>query len=193
MGKNFCKVEGKWCKFLRRGVCNYCNADITTISRCPRVESIETIRFCDLLSEVEFEDVFSHIYDWYENQRNCKEAYLKVFNNIRSMKPKKHNLDDLFISVEATEEDGEIYPDVYGHTVVGSNAGRNYCIEFVEWNDWISMYITKETLNTFTKEQIVAACMYEMTFSGFEEEKVQETLKRMTDSIKNMVEENKKK
>ena len=183
MGKSFCKIENKWCKYCKRGTCNLSD----NVSRCPRLSEIETIRLADVLKDVEFENVFDRLIYWFSDQEKSKEGYRRVFNSLLTMKPKKHNLDDLFISITKTKDDldpddDREYINVSGVKVIG-NDDKFYGIEFVPWNDWISMFITNETLNTLTKDDIVAGCLFEMTFFGFNEDKVQSEMDRICNSI----------
>ena len=61
MGKNFCKIENKWCKFLRKGICGVSKDELEHIGKCPRIAEIETTTLYTLIREVDFEDVFSII------------------------------------------------------------------------------------------------------------------------------------
>ena len=57
------------------------------------------------------------------------------------------------------------------------------------------MDIDKNTLQDFTELEIIAHCLYEMTFIDFEEEEIQaemDKLKDIADEYKNMTEEEKK-
>lgn len=63
-----------------------------------------------------------------------------------------------------------------------------YGIEFCPWKDWVSMYITQDSLDNFTKEDIVAACLHEMTFFGFTDSEVQAEVKKLQD-LKDSIEE----
>lgn len=177
MGKNFCKVDNKWCKYLKRGICTFNNTKIKSVNRCPRLSEIETIRLFELMKNVEFGSVFTNIYNWYENQRNSSKSYFYVFNKCLSMTPKKHKLNDLFINIDKGEEYGKEYPDVYGVNIIKPNNIR-YGLGFYKWNDWLSMFITKETLSIYSKEEIVAACLYEMTFYGFNEDTIKASIHR---------------
>jgi len=184
MGKSFCKIEDKWCKYLKHNICTYCSKGINDVNRCPRLAEIETVRLSDILKKVEFENVFASLCKWYNNQEDSKEGYRDVFNLISSMTPKKHNLSDLFIDAHKyiDEYDNNEYIDVSGVNVIG-NDDKTYGIEFLAWNDWISMFITQNTLDTLTNEEIVAGCLFEMTFFGFEEKKVKDEEKKLIQSI----------
>ena len=169
MGKNFCKVEWKWCKHLKHnGVCAYCGNEICGLTICPRIKEIETTRFHEVLKAVEFENVFPFICQFPDQEKN-REGYENVFNTIRAMTPKRHRLTDLYIDVEKWS-DGTL--DVCGNDIISSK-NQHYAIEFVPWVDWVSMFITKRTLDSLSYEEIVAACLFEMTFFGFEESDIQ--------------------
>lgn len=53
-----------------------------------------------------------------------------------------------------------------GHT-------NSLAIEFTAWNEWQGMDIDKKSLQNFSELEIIAHCLYEMTFVGFEEEEIQ--------------------
>lgn len=180
MGKNFCTVENKWCKLLRRGVCKVANADLKDISKCPRVAEIETTTLYAILRQVKFDDVFNRLCHYFESQSDSREGYESVFNELIAKKLKKHNINDLFIKVEIVNEDNCEYLNTDG---IDIKKGTHYAIEFRPWADWVSMFITEETLNSLSKEDIVAGCLYEMTFFGFTEKRVMDEMKRIDESI----------
>lgn len=179
MGKNFCNIGGKWCKFSKKGNCTFCNTFIDTLKTCPRVDAIATKQFAELLKEVNFEDVFTSLCKWFSDQEDSKKGYELVFNYLLTLKPQKMtNLNDLFIAVDKVMEDGQEYLNVSGKQVNGFNP-KFYGIEFCPWKDWVSMYITQETLDNLSYNEIVGACLWEMTFFGFEEDKIKERLDKM--------------
>jgi hypothetical protein len=180
MGKNFCNVENKWCKLLRRGVCKVANTELNNVKICPRIAEIETTTLYTLIREVKFEDVFKRICYYFEGQRDSKDGYKSAFNELMAKKRRKHNLSDLFIRVEVINEDGSDYLNIDG---INIKNGKHYGIEFCNWEDWVSMFIQKETLDTLSKEDIVAGCLYEMTFFGFSEKRVQEENEKMQKSV----------
>jgi len=185
MGKTFCKVEKKWCKLLKRGVCTFCDNNIEKVNRCPRLAKIETVRLIELLKRTNFEDTFKALCTWHSDQEKNKNGYQHVFNTLLQMKPKKHNLSDLIIVVEKTKDNicNIEYLDTHG---IDPITKKRFGIEFVDWNDWISMFIYEQTLNDLTPEEIIGACLYEMTFYGFEEAKVKQQLQKMVGDIEEM-------
>lgn len=184
MGKHFCRVEKKWCKYLKRGICQEVEVPIIDVPRCPILKDIETTRFYDLLFNVSFDVVFKLICTWVPDQVKNRAGYYDVFHTLKQLKPKKHNLGDLFIQLTGEKNRGIELPDVNGADI-NSNSKIKYGLEFTSWQNWISMFITKETLENFSGEEIVAACLYELTFFGFTEE----TIKKHADKIFNSAED----
>lgn len=183
MGKNYCNVEQKWCKFLKRGICKYSNCSLDNISKCQRVTEIETVTLSDILRQVAFDDVFKELTKWFSNQESNFNGYASVFCTLLEKTPKRHKLDDLFIEVKKVTEDDETeWLNVSGINIAKKD-NISYGIEFEPWDEWVSMYITQETLDSLSKEEIVAACLYEMTFFGFTENKVQNEKNRLINAV----------
>lgn len=191
MGKNYCKIEHKWCKYNKRGCCTYCNKNLTEVPRCPRLSEIETVRFYSLLKKVTFDDIFSAITSWFKNQEKEIEGYHDVFNTLLCMTPKKHNLSDLFINVErVVEPDGTQWLNVDGQTF---DKKKTYGIEFEPWVEWVSMFVTQETLDNFSVAEIVGAALWEMTFYGFKERDVMIQREKLHEAIEETIEKTKNK
>ncbi len=162
-------------------MCVWCNRNIFDVSRCPRLSEIETVRFSELLKKVKFGDVFASICKWTPDQAKSFEGYKDVFNKIRKMIPQKHDLSDLFINVELVKDDkyGN-WLNVDGYTF---DMKKHYSIEFCPWKEWVSMFVTQNTLDSFTPEEIVGACLYEMTFYGFNEKTIEEEKNKIFGAI----------
>jgi len=189
MGKRFCKIESKWCKFLKHNdTCNVAKCSLADITKCPRVAEIETTTLASILKDVEFEPVFERLCKWYPREERNKSGYESVFNMLLTLTPKKsHNLNDTFIAAELTQYPSDDIPclDIYG--TKPKNDTVRYGMEFCPWVDWVSMFITQESLDNFSKEDIVAGCLYEMTFFGFTEENISNELKKMEDNITELI------
>lgn len=184
MGKNFCKIGSKWCKFCRRGNCDFSHTPTESLANCPRIEAIKTTNLSTLVNAVNFEDVFTRLCMYFPSQTVNRNGYEDVFNLIKTFAPKEMtNLNDLFIVVDACKEDDDDHEYLNVSGISLSNPDKYYGIEFTPWRDWVSMNITKETLNTLSKEDIVAGCLYEMTFFGWTEDEPQQKLQELKDSI----------
>jgi len=133
----------------------------------------------------------------YPDQGKNIEAYHEIFQKLREMTPKESKLQ---ISLEQCFED-ETNEESYVH-VSGlepnpdnSNEIESFGIEFVPWSEWLGMSIHQKTLKEFNELEIIAHCLYEMTFYGYDEETIQGEIAEMEksmDEYKNMSEEEKK-
>lgn len=190
MGKFYCDVEKKWCKLLRKGVCKVANTQLENLNRCPRITAIETTTLYDLIRMVNFDDVYARIVYYFPNEDNNREGYESAFNELLSKKQNKHNLNDLFILVEVETEEG-VGEYLYTHGI-NKKTNITYGIEFCPWAEWVTLFIDQNTLDNLSNEDIVAGCLYEMTFFGFSEKKVIQTRDDMYKDIKEAKNKNKK-
>lgn len=123
--------------------------------------------------------------------------YEKVLDKLRLMIPASSDVM-LNITWQHDELDNESYVDVCGkdlNPVRSLPFVTNACaIEFTPWNQWLGMEITGNTLENFTELEIICYSLYEMTFVDFEEDSIQNEIKRIQDikdEYNNMSEEEK--
>ena len=90
------------------------------------------------------------------------------------------------------------YVGVSGRKKDSANDGHEitpfYAIEFTPWDEWLSMEIDSNTISEFAELDIIAHCLYEMTFIGFDETKIQGELNHLdktAEAVENMTEEEK--
>lgn len=190
MGKSFCKIETKWCKYCKRNKCCFSNNGVRTplseIHRCPKREATRTVRLKDYLADCDFNGVMEAMIKYYPEEVKNEYGYLGVLNRLNSMKAKK---TDWFIKVEHVHEDardtqwGRIdESDWLNVTGIAPNS-KEFAIEFDPWDLWLGMNICQTTLNSLTKNEIIAGILYEMTFSGFTEERINEEKQKIIDSF----------
>jgi hypothetical protein len=136
----------------------------------------------------------------YPDQDKMLDEYRSVFENLKSIEPGDSKMR-IVLTEHGCDPDDEseikTYVDVSGQDDTKDENGRkiSYAIEFTEWNKWLGMAITPETLKNFSELEIIAHCLYEMTFIGYDEEEIQEERKSLDKTIeeyKNLTEEEKK-
>jgi hypothetical protein len=140
----------------------------------------------DLVQNNSWLSLASVLIDLYPEEEENIEAYQMVFNKLLIMNPEETGMAIVIKSV-TDDFDGEEYVDVsgkYKHPQDEEEAVLQ-AIEFTPWNKWLGMDIGSEGLGNFSELEILAHCLYEMTFAGFEEEEVQEQL----DSLKKSIED----
>lgn len=132
----------------------------------------------------------------YPDQDECLTAYEEVYQKLLLMSPEE---SDLSIELEYLTDDfdGKNYVGVAGKYNNPKNEHETFsqAIEFEPWRKWLGMTVTKETISKFSELEIVAHCLFEMTFVGFDEETIQEELKKPEQEMEdyhNMSDEEKK-
>ncbi len=113
--------------------------------------------------------------------------------------PAKESNISILVSNEVDDFDNTEYVNVSGYyTNPKDNTGEHtmsLAIEFTPWNEWLGMDVSPESLSEFNELEIIAHCLYEMTFVGYGEEEIQAELDKINESaeeIKNMTDEEKK-
>ena len=135
-----------------------------------------------LLQKHTWLSIASILWEVYPDEEKNSEGYQEVFEKLVLMPAQD---SDLVIMVVHCKDDfdGEEYVDVSGHYLHPKNEEETFshAIEFTPWQEWLGMPIHPESLDHFTELEIIAHCLYEMTFVGFEEEEIQDEIKRIKD------------
>ena len=140
---------------------------------------------------VEF--TFSEIYP---DQNKNLDVYGDIFEKLKWMEMEE---SDFTIELKQCYDDEtmeEDFVEVYGLKQNPSEDEKcGYALEYSPWNEWLGMTVSNKALTEFTEFEIIAHCLYEMTFMGFDEETIREEmdeLNRRIEEIENMTEEEKK-
>lgn len=125
----------------------------------------------------------------YPDQDSMLDEYRNVYEKLKITEPEDQDeLEIILTEYESDpnfESDEETYIDVSGQKKIpDSNAITNgYALEFLEWNKWLGMDIAKVTTKKFSDLEIIAHCLYEMTFVDYDEKSIQQQLKSINDSV----------
>ena len=60
---------------------------------------------------------------------------------------------------------------------------ERYGIEFTPWNRWLQMTISSETLNSYSSDEIIAHCIWEMTFFGWDETIIKKEIDKLVEQV----------
>jgi len=125
----------------------------------------------------------------YPDQDKMLDEYRKVYEKLKLTEPADYNeLEIILIEYDNDpnfESDKETYVDVSGQKKVPhpNDITNGYAIEFLEWGKWLGMDLAKETIKNFSDLEIIAHCLYEMTFIDYDEEAIQEQFKSLNDNV----------
>ncbi len=155
--------------------------------------------FRDLIqahSWLEVEPVLLRLYPAYASSIKAHE---QVFNDLKAITPA--DSDMRIVLSECQGLDGEIYIDVSGmdgtlkrdsapeffRDKPGGDEEESFALEFTDWSQWLSMQIDERTLGRYAAQEIIAHCLWEMTFIGYSRAEIAQErarLKEMVDEIK---------
>lgn len=96
----------------------------------------------------------------------------KVYNSLLKMPVHE---SAMLIHIEFVTNQNEVYPLVYGtDTTLSKNTEelKHFDISSLPWNVWLGMSIDNKVLTKNNVHEIIAFCLYEMTFWGNTEEKI---------------------
>jgi hypothetical protein len=125
----------------------------------------------------------------YPDQDKMLDEYRNVYEKLKLTEPADYNELEIILTEYDNdpnfESDKETYVDVSGQKKVPNpnDITNGYAIEFLEWDKWLGMDLAKETIKNFSDLEIIAHCLYEMTFIDYDEEAIQEQFKSLNDNV----------
>jgi hypothetical protein len=137
----------------------------------------------------------------YPDQEEMLDEYRTVFEKLQITEPAAYDeLEIILTEYDCDpnfEKEKETYVDVSGQKKIPEpdSITNGYAIEFLEWDKWLGMDLALETIKNFSDLEIIAHCMYEMTFVAYEEESIQQQFKSISDTVeeyKKLTDEEKK-
>jgi hypothetical protein len=154
------------------------------------------MKFDSLIKSYNWLSVKTTLLALYPEQIESINAYEEVFNKLQIMQPKEVAID---IILNQHYDDETFEPSCVDVSGINLNATEDditdrLAIEFCPWNDWLGMGIDKLTLKEFTELEIIAHCLYEMTYAGYDENEIQEEFDKIKDiqeEYKNLTDEEK--
>ena len=137
----------------------------------------------------------------YPDQQKMLDEYRNVFEKLQITEPAPYDeLEIVLTEYDCDpnfESEKETYVDVSGQKKIPDpdSITNGYAIEFLEWDKWLGMDLAPETIKNFSDLEIIAHCLFEMTFVDYEEEAIQQQFKAISDSVdeyKKLTDEEKK-
>ena len=125
----------------------------------------------------------------FPDQTEIIDNYKTIFEKLQLVEPVN---DEMLIVLTEYESDTDkinvpksTYVDVAGRKLKQdpNSLSNSYAIEFVKWENWLGMEIAPETLENFNVLEIIAHCLYEMTFCGYEQDEIQGQFDTMNKTI----------
>lgn len=127
------------------------------------------MKLAEIFNRTSVEVVMADLIELYQIEDSLK-GYVEVYELIKGLTPTTSALS-IRLS-ELTDPD-----DIIGECVevVGVDLeGEWWALGYTDWAEWLAMEIEGETVRNFTDSEIVAHCLWEMTFFGYTPAQVQE-------------------
>lgn len=138
------------------------------------------MKFVELVQKYVWNDLYPALLQLYPDQEKSLEGYRQVFETLQSLTPVETKMRVYIERVhdEITDED---YDSVCGKdgTLIDDTMGNQevtYAIEFTDWAEWLGMDIDPETLSNYTEVDILAHCLWEMTFFAYSREDIKKVM-----------------
>lgn len=135
-----------------------------------------------LIQETEFDKVWDIIIKHYEkSSMYAKDIYSDFYKKLIALSPDV-NKDSMVIYIKVLKDDGnndydltenfdendtKLYFDVCGQ----DSTCECYALEASSFENWLGYYIDPDILSKLTYPSIIAHCIEEMTFFGFEQKR----------------------
>ena len=146
----------------------------------------EKILFRDLIQACSFGNVKKSLLTLYPDQKRNITGYQYVFETLRHMRYRK-NKEEMAIRIEKVGQGKNQYSDVSGIRAEGDH--QSYALEFASWAKWLGYEVEQATLKKMPKEEIVAHCLWEITFFGFTQNKIRRRLAALKKQVKDVEED----
>lgn len=150
----------------------------------------------DLINNHHFLSIASELTRLYPAEQAQIDDYGDVFHQLRLMPAEP---SDITVRLTTIKDEDETYVDVDGYYTDGrvdEQSGNDaLALDFTPWKKWLGMKIDHRSHDDFTELEIIAHCLYEMTFISFDEGEIQadlDNLKRTVDEYEKMSPEERK-
>lgn len=137
--------------------------------------------FQEIINKTNWQDVRASIEKLYPDDVDDMNRFEDVYNILKTLQPSV-NKDKVYIIIEFIDEklidtDNKTEANIVKNWNVSGKImddETHYAIEFCRWENWLGYYISKELLLSMDSVDIVAHCLWEMTWCGFTQREIQD-------------------
>ncbi len=148
------------------------------------MKGVDTMIFKDLIikNKHKKDSIIGTLMFLYPDQQKNINEYSGLFDELIKMEVKE-NKDNMVISIrEVQDEDSrESWEEVYGYKETEKN--QSYALDLNLFGDWLGFKIDEDVLLNYSDVDFIAFCLYEMTFFGFTDIKIEEQIQELLSRI----------
>jgi len=147
------------------------------------------MKFAELVYKCKWDEISPAFIRLYPNDQKNIAGFKAVFKRLQMLMPAETNmriiLKEVFDEFEnerytcVSGVDGtlkkEENPEIFKDDKIG-NQEVSYGIEFTDWEEWLGMDIDPESTSNYHETDIIAHCLWEMSFYGYTQEAIKKTI-----------------
>jgi len=124
----------------------------------------------------------------YPDQLKSIDGYEMVYKKLKSKTPTISNMELFCCRGEPILKGDKPFHEVYGIDGTKREDGEleRFSLSFTSWSKWLGSSLSESTLSNYTKEEIIAHCLFDMTFYGFFESKMKSARQELDNSVKDL-------
>lgn len=149
-------------------------------SKTPKVFFKDVVRTCI------FKDVEESLLRLYPDPKKAINKYKRVFQTLRFLRP-RYNNKGMIIDIRKVGRGKNAYFSVSG-VYAQKSRQQSYAIEFTPWSEWLGLEVGNQVLKKIPKNEIIAHCLWEMTFMGFTQDKIRKKLNALKKQFRDIKE-----
>jgi hypothetical protein len=171
------------------------------------------VKLKELVSVTNWDQAKSSLLQAYPESESIIGKLKSVFHTLQSLNPSETKMRLYLQEVLCEGSDQDSYIDVFGQdgtvnrelpdfhhfaetaSTEFAESETTFALELTQWDEWLGMRIDRSTQQSYSHDDIVAHCLWEMTFYGFDQATIQnqkEEIDRRIMELENMSEGEKK-
>lgn len=168
------------------------------------------MKFADLVDSVEWSSVEDHLLSDFPEAEKVIDGIRSAFHTLRDLPAVDTDMrivvqendrgtfgEDPF--TEVVGQDGTLNKELDDFEYSDASEDSEYANEEVDyglsltpWDEWLGMDVENESLETYSEPELVANCLWEMTFHGYTQKQIEEYregLEHRSEKIEDMTDE----
>ena len=136
-----------------------------------------------LIHKHEWADIYAALVRLYPDYESELYGYEEVYKKLKALTPVESDMR-LQVDLVYSEHAGEFQFETksINPKEETTKTAPLFVLEFTPWSKWLGMEVDEHTLEKYAETDIIAHCLYEMTFFGFTQEDIKVAEEKITDS-----------
>ncbi|PGK52490.1 hypothetical protein CN918_32415 [Priestia megaterium] len=123
------------------------------------------MKLFEVIKQTKWDNVMKHLYIYCDS--DVAALFHKIYEKLYILPPITQTNEKIFITVDYISHENKY--DTYGSKTTDN---YKYILSLSTWEEWLGFYLSSSTLDKMSADEIVAHCMWEMTYYGTTSEEV---------------------